>query len=195
MKKIIGLTIAAIIVIALAGVGTFAYFSDTETSANNTITAGTLDLGLANASGAEAGSGVTGTWVTPAGFKPGNTLAATLYAKNSGSVDMAHVTVQFTYTLTDGTPATVHPIGTASTDKIEQMLTATTVTWNGVAVAALQGQTLAQLTALGAVDLGSNLASTAEKSLAITWTFNSNATNGCQGDTANITVTLVGTQN
>jgi len=44
MKKIIGLTLAAIMVMTLVGVGTLAYFSDTETSTGNIITAGTLDL-------------------------------------------------------------------------------------------------------------------------------------------------------
>jgi spore coat-associated protein N len=195
MKKIIGLTIAAIIVIAIAGVGTFAFFSDTETSANNTITAGTLDLGLSNTTGTEAAGSATGTWVTPTGFKPGDNLAATLFAKNSGTVDMTTVTAQFAYTLSDGTPATVSPLGTANTDKIEKMVKATTVTWNGTAVSALQGKTLEELQALGAISLGSALTAGNEKALAITWTFDSTATNGCQGDAANITVTLVGTQN
>jgi spore coat-associated protein N len=44
MKKIIGLTLAAIMVMTLVGVGTWALFSDTETSAGNTFTAGTLNL-------------------------------------------------------------------------------------------------------------------------------------------------------
>ena len=44
MKKIIGLTIAALLLIATVAGGTWAYFQDTETSANNNITAGTLDL-------------------------------------------------------------------------------------------------------------------------------------------------------
>ena len=44
MKKILGLTVAALIVIALVGAGTWAYFSDTESSTDNSLTAGTLDL-------------------------------------------------------------------------------------------------------------------------------------------------------
>lgn len=43
MKKILGLTIAALLVMALVGGGTWAYFSDTETSPGS-ITAGTLDI-------------------------------------------------------------------------------------------------------------------------------------------------------
>jgi len=43
VKKIIGLSIAALLILALVGGATWALFSDTETSANNTLIAGTLD--------------------------------------------------------------------------------------------------------------------------------------------------------
>lgn len=46
MKKIIGLTIAALLIIGLVGGGTYAWFSDTESSTGNTLTAGTLDLNI-----------------------------------------------------------------------------------------------------------------------------------------------------
>ena len=44
MKKILGLTVAALLVMGLVGGGTWAYFSDVETSTGNILTAGTLDL-------------------------------------------------------------------------------------------------------------------------------------------------------
>ncbi len=44
MKKILGLTVAALLVMGLVGGGTWAYFSDPEQSLGNTITAGTLNL-------------------------------------------------------------------------------------------------------------------------------------------------------
>jgi len=44
MKKILGLTIAALLVMGLVGGGTWAYFTDVETSTGNTFAAGTLDL-------------------------------------------------------------------------------------------------------------------------------------------------------
>ncbi|MCH8864806.1 MAG: hypothetical protein IIB13_05540, partial [Chloroflexi bacterium] len=43
MKKILGLTVAALLVMGLVGGGTWAYFSDTETGTGS-ITAGTLDI-------------------------------------------------------------------------------------------------------------------------------------------------------
>ena len=46
MKKILGLSIAALLIIAAVGAGTYAFFSDTESSVNNILTAGTLDLNI-----------------------------------------------------------------------------------------------------------------------------------------------------
>ena len=44
MRKILGLSIAAILTIAVVVGGTWAYFTDTESSTNNGLSAGTLDL-------------------------------------------------------------------------------------------------------------------------------------------------------
>jgi len=44
MKKILGLSIAVLLVTGLVVGGTLAYFSDTETSTGNLFTAGTIDL-------------------------------------------------------------------------------------------------------------------------------------------------------
>ena len=46
MKKILGLSIAVLLITGLVVGGTLAYFSDTETSTGNTFTAGTLNLTL-----------------------------------------------------------------------------------------------------------------------------------------------------
>lgn len=44
MNKIIGSSLATLLIVAAVGSGAWAYFSDNETSENNTITTGTLDL-------------------------------------------------------------------------------------------------------------------------------------------------------
>ena len=55
MKKILGLSIAALLVIAMVVGGTLAAFSDMETSNDNTFTAGTLDLvNVISGTGAES---------------------------------------------------------------------------------------------------------------------------------------------
>ena len=85
MKKILGLTIAALLIIGLVGGGTWAYFSDTETSTGNTFTAGTLNLELTDT--VEDGTdGETLTWVFT-DLYPGDTDKATLTVKNTGSIN------------------------------------------------------------------------------------------------------------
>lgn len=49
MKKVIALTLAALLIIGMVGGGTWAYFSDTETSQSNTLIAGSLDLQVGTA--------------------------------------------------------------------------------------------------------------------------------------------------
>ena len=46
MKKIIGLAVVAIIILASVGFGTWSYFSDTETANGNAVSAGTLTLSI-----------------------------------------------------------------------------------------------------------------------------------------------------
>jgi spore coat-associated protein N len=82
VKKIIGLTIAALLVMGLVGGGTWAYFSDVETSTGNTLTAGTLDLNV------DGGNSAVTTF-TAAGLKPGdnnNSSNAVTLLTNNGSL-------------------------------------------------------------------------------------------------------------
>jgi predicted ribosomally synthesized peptide with SipW-like signal peptide len=84
MKKIMGLTVSALMVMGLVGGGTWAFFSDIETSTGNTLAAGTLDLTinggndpvtLLNVSDIyPGGSGSNGTTLNNAG-NIGGTLA------------------------------------------------------------------------------------------------------------------------
>ncbi len=83
MKKILGLTVAALLVMGLVGGGTWAYFSDTETSTGNTLTAGTLDLtpdeGTIYVMSYDASDGMAPGWIS------GGADSWTL--TNSGTVD------------------------------------------------------------------------------------------------------------
>ncbi|MFC1943118.1 TasA family protein [Chloroflexota bacterium] len=78
MRKILGLTIAALLVMGLVGAGTWAYFTDTEQSTGNILTAGTLDL---NINGADAA--VTTLSVSTA--YPGDTGSGNSTLYNNGS--------------------------------------------------------------------------------------------------------------
>ncbi|MFC1899865.1 TasA family protein [Chloroflexota bacterium] len=106
MKKILGLTIAALLVMGLVGTGTWAYFSDTETSTNNVLSAGTLDLTLAGGTAdGTAIDSVTATWTSPAEWAPGSTAeTGTLTLDNVGTVDMTVIDLTVTAVETAGTP-------------------------------------------------------------------------------------------
>ena len=90
MKKILGLAIAALIVITLVGAGTWAYFSDTESSANNSLTAGTLDLNVDGGDTAVTTFSVTGK--APGDSGNGSTTLASA-GNLSGELDIAFSTI------------------------------------------------------------------------------------------------------
>lgn len=80
MKKIIGLTIAAVLIIGMVGGGTWAYFSDTESTTGNTFTAGTLNLDL-------SGVGTEGVSFTFDNVVPGSSGNLTWEIVNTGSIE------------------------------------------------------------------------------------------------------------
>ncbi len=77
MKKIIGLGIAVAVIIALVTTGTWALFSDTETSSDNVFQAGTIDLTLGESGGAP---------ITLTNMKPGDTASGTMTVTNVGTL-------------------------------------------------------------------------------------------------------------
>lgn len=80
MKKILGLTVAALLVMGLVGGGTWAYFSDVETSTGNVLTAGTLNLQVGDVDPTTAN-------ITVAAMKPGDTgNAADWNIINNGTI-------------------------------------------------------------------------------------------------------------
>ena len=78
MKKILGLTVAALMVMGLVGGGTWAYFNDPEAVAENAFQAGTIDL---HVNGEMAWSGTIG-WTDA---KPG--ASDTLAFENAGTIN------------------------------------------------------------------------------------------------------------
>jgi len=85
-RRILASLLVIAVVAGLVGASTFAYFSDTGESTENTFTAGTLVLELAN-EGGSWGEGVTATWASPEGWAPGDEVTATIWLRNVGSVD------------------------------------------------------------------------------------------------------------
>ena len=129
MKKIIGLSIAALLILALVTGGTWAYFSDTETSSANTFTAGTMDLKVSNDAVTYA-DGVTSTW-GGTNAKPGDSWSGTVTLKNAGSVTATYVEIKYGNTVTEvATPAEILGTDPEVTD-ISSIMTVTALSYGG----------------------------------------------------------------
>jgi len=121
MKKIIGLTLAFVLAVGMIGVGTFAYFIDTETSTGNQLTAGTLDLKTDDA------DGVSQT-LYAINMAPGDTVGpSTIVLKNSGSVHGSTLDMTFSYVESDGSHNSVDK----TADETAAMMEITTLTYGG----------------------------------------------------------------
>jgi spore coat-associated protein N len=79
MKRIAGLSIAVLLIIGLVGAGTYAYFTDTESSTNNTLTAGTLDLNI-------NGGNIAVTTFNSGAVAPGDSGSGSSILANVGSM-------------------------------------------------------------------------------------------------------------
>jgi len=72
-----------LLIIGLCGVGTWAYFLDTETSTDNTLAAGTLDLSWTNESGVPLPFNVDS-------MAPGDTVEARISVRNTGNLGLRY---------------------------------------------------------------------------------------------------------
>ncbi|MFC2056516.1 TasA family protein [Chloroflexota bacterium] len=97
MKRILGLTIAFMLLGGMSSIGTWAYFNDVETSTGNVLAAGTLDLKTDDV------DGVTQTLLAT-NIAPGDNLTGSIILKNSGSLAGETVDLVFSYVESDSTP-------------------------------------------------------------------------------------------
>jgi spore coat-associated protein N len=79
MRKIAILSVAVLVIIGLVSAGTYAYFSDTESSTNNVLTAGTLDLNI-------NGGNVAVTTFTASAVAPGDSGSGSSTLANVGTM-------------------------------------------------------------------------------------------------------------
>ncbi|MDP2919853.1 MAG: TasA family protein [Dehalococcoidia bacterium] len=92
MKRIIALSAALLLVIATLSVGTYAYFSDTETTSGQVITAGTFDLKIDNADApVNILTGISD--VMPGGTNSADVDYATLKFLGNGSTNVLYITL------------------------------------------------------------------------------------------------------
>jgi len=192
MKKILGLTVSALMVMGLVGGGTWAYFSDIESTSGNVLAAGTLDLEVDSEN----------PWATAPisiiNIAPGDTTAnTTINLSNVGNLDGDLYVRINGYTDGGGTnpePEQAAELISGVTDNISTKLTLG-ASWNGTtAVTNLDGVDIA--TADGTwsgnyVDMaGSGLAT-----LEINATLDSDADNLYQGDNCTFTIEFYLAQN
>jgi len=128
MKKITFMVIGILIVVGLVGAGTWAYFSDTETSGPNVFQAGTIDLTI-------GGTGATG--VNFLNMQPGDTASGTFTVKNDGTLTGGLYSAAW-YVQNDIVPyPTEEPMSTNKTaDDVAKMLLVTTYTFDGADISA-----------------------------------------------------------
>lgn len=126
------------VIAGMAGAGTWAYFSDTETSVSNGFTAGTLGLKLADPN-ETAADGVTQTW-SAGPIAPGAApTSAWVDLTNDGNIAANHVEINFAI----GNVNVVTPIEISAIDDadITDSIDVTTMTYGTTAVTNLLLQT------------------------------------------------------
>lgn len=197
-KKLLLLTLTLLLVAGMAGAGTFAYFTDTETSTGNIFTAGTLDLKIKDGGLYWSDGIATAEWAL-SNMKPGDEAYGSVDLKNFGSVYANHTEITCDYTITD--PPGPEPDTEENTpaDKMAGKMVITTMTYsytnevdclpritdeNGNGV-----KDLYDLKACGGVDnLPLVQSGTQFGRLDMIVRFDPNAGNDFQGDTLNLTV-------
>lgn len=112
MKKILGLTIAFMLLVGMAGIGTWAYFQDTETSTGNVMAAGTLDLKTNDV------DGVTQT-LYATNMKPGDSVSGNVTLKNSGTTNGSTLNLTFSYLESDSSPNPLNMSANATAAQVE----------------------------------------------------------------------------
>jgi spore coat-associated protein N len=205
MKKILGLSIAALLVIGLVAGGTWAYFSDTEASTGNTFTAGTLNLKLTDSNETDQ-DGVTASF-SGTNLAPGSVVGpSTITLKNTGTLTADHVDIKFGVAYTNvvlpaelGTDATaanwleVTGLSYASAD----LLAISAGAFTNAAIEAAdnagnndQKITLNELNDVIVQALAAPAADSGTENFIITVTIPTSTGNGPQGDTVTVTVTF-----
>lgn len=123
IKKQLGLgVVTAALGLTLISGGTFAYFSDTETS-SNTFAAGTLDLAA------------TPTEIIQVdNLKPGDTMIRDFELQNNGTLDIEKVLLDTAYTVTDTEGNNIEDFGEHimveflyNADKLDEVIYQTTL--------------------------------------------------------------------
>ncbi len=205
MKKILGLAIAAIAVIAVAGVSTWAYFSDTETSTNNIFAAGTLDLKTSN-DAVNYTDGVTATWGSGNNpVAPGYSSSGTVTLKNLGNIAADHIEMKFTDVVVNNVSYNSTDLGPDIAD-MSSVMQVTALSYGGTSILASEiaaldpianggnGDGILELNELNGKTISSTTIpgtnGNTPQALSMTVAIPGSVGNGIQGDVVTLTVTF-----
>jgi len=199
MKKIIGLSIAALLIIAIVGVGTFAYFSDTATSTGNTWTAGTLVLSESTTGTAVAatmvGAGPSINGSVQFGLvKPGSSGTITWTLSNTGNVAGTLTIVALTTFGQGGAPNAPEAAAETALGGVKGLDTGITI-WVTRDTTDILGTTAAYVPMSGldtALNLEINKTITIGTPMVyvLNWQVPTSVGNEIQGDSANLNITF-----
>ncbi|MDI6631298.1 MAG: TasA family protein [Thermoanaerobacteraceae bacterium] len=194
------LALALLLVAGMAGAGTFAYFSDTETSTGNTFTAGTMDLKVVDWNELTWKDGVTATW-TATNMKPGDELpflAEFVGLGRVGTITPNHLEITCDYSVIEEDPQTeadTDPNTNLNPDKMAKQLVITRFLYNGVDyLSSIQDKdgdlkkTFYDLKQAPVDNLPIPPIADGQQNFRLSVKFDENAGNDFQGDTLNLTM-------
>lgn len=96
MKRILIAATAMMLVLAMLGAGTFAWWSDTETSEANTFATGTLGMVISdNNQPNYNGTPVTLSWNSPSDWYPGQKFSGFIELRNTGTTAIPYVEIDW----------------------------------------------------------------------------------------------------
>ena len=117
MKKLLFTLMAVVMCIGLMG-GAFAWFTDVEYSTGNTMSAGTLDIQIADNNEGFGNSPVSHSFDSPAGLAPGAVFTTNpVYVKNVGTTSIRWIWARFCNLVeSEGTNTDAENAATPATD-------------------------------------------------------------------------------
>lgn len=187
-RKILIALLGVLLVAALAGAGTFAYFSDTETSTGNSFAAGTLNLRY-SLDGRTTWADGTNANFTLANLKPGDSGTQTFTLDNDGS--LPGTLAVSAVTVTNDAGVNTEAEGNTTGDLGASILV--NVYLNDTAATPIYSGTLNGLASVTPLNLGT-LAAGGTANLIINWEIPGSVGNEIQGDTATVDMTFALTQ-
>ena len=194
-KMLLSLLVIGVVSVS-AGAGTWAYFSDTETSTDNTFTAGTLDIVIPNT-------------FNFGDVAPGDVKTETITIENKGSIAAKSVFLELDVVDSENGVADTEPEGVAETAlgtdvyDISKMIEITSITYDGVDISGYyfngNGNGYLDLDDLnndGEVEINNNvdLGASTTATVIIEMTLHTTTDNEYQGDMSTVTEIVTVTQ-